>query len=69
FIDFLYLLSKDFENNQDEWENRSIGEYLEGIQGWVEDMEGYYKNSNLPVPQDINWYFIALVFYVGKIYA
>lgn len=68
FLEFLNILSKDFKLNVDEWENKSINYYLEAIESWIEDMEGYYKNSDLPVPNNIDWNFLAHIFYVGKIY-
>jgi len=68
FIEFLDLLSKDRYENNDEWENNTIEEYLTSISSWVEDMEGYYKNSNLPMPNNVDWSFVATLFYVGKIY-
>jgi hypothetical protein len=68
FIRFLGLLISDFKNNSDEWENKSIESFLEGIQSWVEDMEGYYENNNLSTPNNIDWGFFANVFYSGKIY-
>jgi len=67
FLKFLNSLINDNTNNDEEWENRSIAEYLGSIRSWVEDMEGYYKNNNLSVPK-INWNFLATIFYVGKIY-
>ena len=68
FLEFLIMLSKDFKLNVDEWENKSINYYLEAIESWIEDMEGYYMNSGLPVPNNIDWNFLATIFYVGKIY-
>ncbi|MDM5248889.1 MULTISPECIES: hypothetical protein [unclassified Lysinibacillus] len=68
FLEFLNMLSKDFKLNVDEWENKSINNYLEAIESWIEAMEGYYINSGLPVPNNIDWNFLATVFYVGKIY-
>ena len=68
FIDFINALSDDNKTNIDEWENTDILSYLEGISSWIEDMNGYYKNMNLDVPTDIDWKFIATLFYVGKIY-
>ena len=68
FLEFLNLLTKDFKHNVDEWENKSIDNYLEAIESWIEDMEGYYMNSGLPVPNNIDWNFLATIFYVGKIY-
>lgn len=46
----------------------SIRDYLESIASWAEDMDGYYKNTNQEMPQNINWNFIATLFYVGSIY-
>ncbi len=67
-IDFLEFLSKDRYTKKDEWNNNTIEDYLAAISSWIEDMEGYYKNSNQPIPNSENWSFIATLFYVGKIY-
>ncbi|CAH1225752.1 hypothetical protein PAECIP111893_05295 [Paenibacillus plantiphilus] len=68
FTAFIGLLVKDFRSNSDDWENRDIESFLEGIKSWVEDMEGYYENNNLPVPQNIDWNFLVSLFYAGKLY-
>ena len=67
-IDFLEFLSKDRVQKKDEWYNNTIEDYLAAISSWIEDMEGYYENFNLPIPNHVNWSFIATLFYVGKIY-
>lgn len=68
FTEFIGMLIKDFKSNPDVWENRDIESFLEGIKSWVEDMEGYYENNNLQIPQNIDWNFLANLFYVGKLY-
>lgn len=68
FLRFLEILSKDRKSNAQEWDNKSIEDYLLSIQSWIEDMEGYYDNNNLEVPQNIDWNFIATILYIGKIY-
>lgn len=68
FINFLGKLATDKKNNPVEWENKTIENYLESIQSWIEDMDGYYENNNIEVPKNIDWNFFATVFYVGKIY-
>ena len=68
FLRFLEMLANDRKINALEWENKSVEDYLLSIQSWTEDMEGYYENNNLEVPQNINWNLIATIFYVGKIY-
>ena len=68
FISFINNLSNDNQINNNEWENKDILSYLKSISSWVEDMEGYYKNMQLDIPTNVDWMFIATLFYVGKIY-
>ena len=60
-LNYMELFGKNIENI-------SIQEYLESVSSWVEDMEGYYKNTNQEIPNNIKWDFIATLFYVGSIY-
>ena len=68
FINFIEFLIEDFKNNNNEWENKTITEYLTGINSWVDDMEGYFINRNITIPDNINWNLVANIFYSGKIY-
>lgn len=68
FMEFLTELRYDKEQKSEEWENDEITTYLEGICSWVDDMEGYFQNINMDMPNNIDWKFIAMLFYVGKIY-
>lgn len=68
FIEFINVLLKDFNENPQDWEDKQVYSYLESIQSWVEDMEGYYTNTKQDIPKDINWNFVATLLYVGKIY-
>jgi len=68
FIKFLIKLRNDRDKNESAWENQDITGYLEAIGSWVEDMDGYFTNKGIEEPKNINWKFIATLFYVGKIY-
>lgn len=68
FISFVEMLSSDFTQNKNEWNNQTVEEYLAGLVSWVEDMDGYYQNVNKPISEKINWNFFANVLYSGKIY-
>jgi len=68
FIEFLIKLRNDRDKNESTWENQDITGYLESIGSWVEDMDGYFANIGIEEPENINWKFIATLFYVGKIY-
>lgn len=41
-LNFIQLLIEDLHKNQ--WENNTLSSYLEGMEGWVDDMDGYFKN-------------------------
>ena len=68
FMNFLNELRYDNEQRGAEWENKDINAFLEGVCSWVGDMEGYFRNMNMEIPGNIDWKFIATLFYVGKIY-
>ena len=49
-------------------EDGALRHYLDSLTAWAQDMEGYYKNAEKDVPQDINWDFIATLLYACSIY-
>ncbi|MPS66737.1 MAG: hypothetical protein DI622_09565 [Chryseobacterium sp.] len=68
FIEFMDLLLNDFRNNGENWENKSLENYLEAIQSWTEDMDGYYLNNNLPIPNNVNWKVFCEILVAARIY-
>jgi hypothetical protein len=61
-------LKKDYVENLSSWENRDIGAFLEAMASWVEDMDGFYKNQGLPVPEKPDWKVVADILMSGKLY-
>ena len=68
FLDFLRLLIHDLKNSPDSWENVRLDSYLEAAAAWTEDMEGYYMNNKLPVPENVNWQVFADILMAAAIY-
>lgn len=68
FINFIELLVSNLKNNPEEWTNKSLPEYLESISSWTEDMEGYYQNNDMAVPENINWKVFANILIAAKMY-
>lgn len=50
FIHFIENLKTNFIENKEQWENKTIEDYLEAMSRYVEDIDGYYENTN----QDID---------------
>ena len=42
--------------------------YLNAIEAWTQDMEGYYRNTNKSMPKNIPWKIFADILYAGTIY-
>lgn len=68
FVSFLELLVQDLRSNPDGWENKKLDSYLEAAASWTEDMDGYYQNNNLPIPQNIDWKVFANILVAAKMY-
>ena len=62
--DFLRFMRLFREDTQDS----SLEGYFEALSAWTADMEGYYANAGKPIPDNINWDFIATLLYAGSIY-
>ncbi|KOS66335.1 hypothetical protein AEA09_16415 [Lysinibacillus contaminans] len=45
-IKFINHLRKDLQSNSAEWENITLEDYLEAMEAWINDMDGYYLNNN-----------------------
>ena len=46
----------------------SSSNHLEAIESWTDDMEGYYENTNQPIPQNINWKIFADILMAATMY-
>ncbi len=68
FVEFVYKLSQNFYDDPDTWENIDIGSFLESLGAWVEDMEGYYRNEGIEMPEVPDWQMIANMLIAGKVY-
>jgi hypothetical protein len=65
---FLFQLRIDLKNNKEEWENNTLEGYLESMENWVEDLEGYYLNLNQQMPDQPSWNTIARILFASSRY-
>jgi hypothetical protein len=66
---FTQCLIQDYVQNNSEWENKSLTDYLSGLGKFVMDMDGYYKNNGEEV--DINtltWRIVADMLIAASVY-
>ncbi len=68
FIKFVGQLIKDLKNNPETWENPNLDNYLEAMQSWVEDMEGWENNLSIDISTMNVWQLMANILFASKIY-
>jgi hypothetical protein len=68
FVEFVNLLRRNLSEHPDEWENATLPSFLDALSAWVQDMDGYYENNRLPVPQTPTWKSVAEMMLAAKYY-
>ncbi|KUJ50450.1 hypothetical protein [Chryseobacterium sp. JAH] len=69
FIHFMENLKTDFIENKEKWENKTIEDYLEAMSRYVEDIDGYYENTNQDIDlEKIDWKVFADLLKGSSIY-
>ncbi|MFP9113705.1 hypothetical protein ACLI1A_07165 [Flavobacterium sp. RHBU_3] len=69
FVKFLDLVLLDFLQNPDEWENKTLADFLESMGRYTNDVQGYYNNMKMDVNADVPaWSTFADIFRGAKVY-
>ena len=66
--DFVSALRIDLEVNPGRWENPTLEHFLEAMEGWIRDMDGYYVNSGQTPPQEPTWKTVAHILMASTMY-
>ncbi len=66
--DFVAALAKDFRENAIEWENVSLDRFLSAMEAWIRDMDGYYRNTDQPVPEAPTWRTFSDILLAARVY-
>ena len=66
FLSFLAQLAADFRASPQEWENRTVDQYLEAMRSWVEDFStSEYNDTDW---SRVEYSIMARMLYMGKLY-
>ncbi len=69
FKEFVRLLLHNYRNHPDEWENGTLDLYVQGLVGFVENMEGYYQNVGATVELERpSWRVFADILLAARVY-
>lgn len=60
FAAFLAQLTQEYLQDGEEWENPTLGQFLEALTGWVQSGPGWYeRNLGEVLPAEGNWTYFA----------
>ena len=68
FLLFMEALIQDYQKNNQDWENKTIPDFLEALQACIEDMDGFYAYRNIELPQNIPWFIFSNALMSARIY-
>lgn len=69
FAQFVELLRVDLLENPQNWENKTLGDFLAAISSYAADIQGYYDNTSKVVNADLaDWQVFADIFKGASIY-
>ena len=65
---FVGALHADLVANPQSWQNVNLESFLEAMSGWIEDMEGYYRNAGESFDGTPSWSMVAEILLAAKSY-
>lgn len=69
FTDFVRALLENFRRHPEEWQNTTLEDFVKGLAGFVENMDGYYANIGAKLNCDIpSWRVFADILLAARVY-
>jgi hypothetical protein len=69
FVEFAKALLENFDEHPEEWDNASPKEFLQGLVGFVDNIEGYYQNIGMKLDlENPSWRVFADILLAARVY-
>ncbi|MEV4614919.1 hypothetical protein AB0K43_20315 [Kitasatospora sp. NPDC049258] len=65
---YIRALHRAFVDHGHEWENGTLGPFLEALASWTEDADGWYRNFGQELPPGGDWTFLARALGAATVY-
>lgn len=65
---FVRDLRRDYADNDDSWGNADLGDFLEALAAWIDDADGWYRNTGRDLPPHGDWAFFARALSAATVY-
>jgi hypothetical protein len=67
-VRFLEQLLGELRSNPGQWDNSDLPSFLGALAAWVADMDGYYANKGVPMPEPPGWQTFAEMLAAAQLY-
>jgi hypothetical protein len=67
-ISFIAQLKADLEAHAGEWSNADLASFLEAMGAWIQDMDGYYRNTGQTLSELPTWKILADILMAARTY-
>ena len=67
-VKYLEEFRLSLHSNSEEWDNKDLASFLEGMSAWVADMDGYFSNIGEQCPEKPEWRTFAQILAASKVY-
>lgn len=68
-IEHIFRLLDDHDAVGDQWQNKDIYTFLQAMAAWLDDCEGFYRNTGQPVDARLpSWQLFADAFSAASVY-
>jgi hypothetical protein len=67
-VAFVEALRRDLHVKPEGWENATLESFLGALASWIEDMDGYYQNKGLDIPQSPTWKTLGEMLAAARVY-
>ena len=68
FAQFLGVMVAAARKNPEQWENDTIAAYLDGMSGFINDLDGFYANTGRALPSEPSWEALVEIFLAARNY-
>jgi len=68
FLAVVRAIQNEAEQRPVPFPNDELSLFLEALAGWVEDMDGYYRNRGEPQPSNVPWRVMADALRAARVY-
>ncbi|MEW2245918.1 hypothetical protein AB0907_01050 [Streptomyces sp. NPDC006975] len=65
---FVRSLRRSHAEDGGSWENADLPSFLEALAAWVDDADGWYRNTGRELPPDVDWTFFARALQAATVY-